>query len=392
MKTVHHNKVAFIPVRGGSKSIPLKNIRNIAGKPLVHWTIEAALDCDAIDHVYVATDSNEIAACVNALGREKVSVIGRSPATCTDEASSESALLEFCSAYDFEQVVFIQATSPLLTANDLTQAWKKYGEGCCDSLLSLVRQKHFIWRELEQGGACPTNYEPVCRPRRQDFSGYLMENGAFYISQRARILESGCRISGKIDFHEMPEETYIDLDEPIDWLITEQILIDREKAKKIGLLKDIRMLVTDVDGVLTDSGMYYTENGDEIKKFCTRDGKGLDLIREAGFKIGIITSENVQLVQRRAKKLKVDHLMMGAQDKDFALRQMAAQAGVKLSEILYVGDDVNDLPAINIAGVSACPMDAVESVRKKAVLVLNSRGGHGVVREVCDLLLSEKRH
>lgn len=387
---MHSDKrvVAFIPVRGGSKSIPMKNIKPLAGKPLVHWTIEAALGCEAIDTVFVATDSDIIAACVNSLGDSRVQVIGRSQETCTDTASSESALLEFCANADCSHVIFIQATSPLLTSADLSAAWEKYQSNRFDSLLSLVRQKHFIWQEEPDGTAAPINYHPLKRPRRQDFSGYLMENGAFYISERTMILDSGCRISGTIGCYEMPEETYIDLDEPIDWLVTEQLLLARKRTSLSAACRDIQMLVTDVDGVLTDAGMYYAENGDELKKFNTRDGKGLELIRSKGIKTGIITSENTQIVSRRAAKLRFDFVMQGITDKEEALRRMAGKAGIDLSRILYVGDDVNDLPALRIAGLTACPGDAVEAVRQSVDLLLTSRGGEGVVRELCELLLA----
>lgn len=379
--------VAFIPVRGGSKSIPMKNIKLLAGKPLVHWTIEAALGCEAIETVFVATDSAIIAECVNSLGNNRVKVIGRSQETCTDTASSESALLEFCASAECSHVIFIQATSPLLTAADLCAAWDKYQNNHFDSLLSLVRQKHFIWQEEPDGTAAPINYHPLKRPRRQDFSGYLMENGAFYISERTRILDSGCRISGTIACYEMPEETYIDLDEPIDWLVTEQLLLARMKSTVPAACKNIRMIVTDVDGVLTDAGMYYSENGDELKKFNTRDGKGLELVRKKGIKTGIITSENTHIVSRRANKLRFDYVMQGISDKEEALRRMAGEAGIDLAEILYIGDDVNDLPAIRIAGLTACPSDAVEAVRQSVDLQLTARGGEGAVRELCELLL-----
>jgi len=388
VNTQTYGLVAFIPVRGGSKSIPFKNIKPLAGKPLVHWSIEAALGCSAIDMVFVATDSERIAECVTSLGSERIKVIGRSPETCTDEASSESALLEFCNNIQCSHVLFIQATSPLLTAGDLNGAWDKFKTSQCDSLLSLVRQKQFIWQKTEHETVEPANYNPLTRPRRQEFSGHLMENGAFYISSRDSILSTGCRISGRITHYEMPEEAYIDLDEPIDWLVTEHLLNARLQKHASIRLKDIRMLVTDVDGVLTDAGMYYSEKGDELKKFNTRDGKGLELLRQAGFKTGIITSENTTMVSRRAAKLKFDHVMQGIIDKENALRLMADEAGLELSQILYIGDDVNDLPAINMAGVSACPADAVDEVKKVADIILTAKGGGGAVREVCGLLIS----
>ncbi len=220
-----NKNVAFIPVRGGSKSIPFKNIKPIAGKPLVLWTIEAAAKCKSIDKVYVSTDSDrirEVASTYSGEGCEKVEVISRSAETANDTASTESAMLEFANNYDFENIVLVQATSPLLTADDIQQGFDKYGD--YDSIISLVEQKRFIWEEDGSGGVKSANYDHFHRPRRQEFDGYLVENGAFYITSKERLLDTGNRISGKIGAVVMPEETYFEIDEPSDWIIIENLL------------------------------------------------------------------------------------------------------------------------------------------------------------------------
>lgn len=214
--------VVFIPVRGGSKSIPLKNIRPFCGQPLVYWTVKAASDCAAVGGVYVATDSKRIRDAVEALQIPKVEVISRGDETATDTASTESAMLEFARTHDFGHIILVQATSPLLTVGDLAGGIAKYEAGGYDSLLSVVRQKRFVWREMD-GVATPVNYDPQHRPRRQEMDGYLVENGAFYITRRNLLLETGCRISGSIGVYEMPEATYFEIDEPSDWSIMEQL-------------------------------------------------------------------------------------------------------------------------------------------------------------------------
>lgn len=215
--------VAFIPVRGGSKSIPLKNITVINGKPLVYWALYASQNCEEIDEIYVATDSKEIREVVEGFCFSKVKVIGRSEETATDEASTESVMLEFAEKYTFDTIILVQATSPLLKSKDLCKGMKKYGENDVDSVLSVVRQKRFVWKE-ENGGATPVNYDFNHRPRRQEFNGFFVENGAFYITSKHNLLQSRCRISGNIALVEMPEETYFEVDEPSDWLIVEQFL------------------------------------------------------------------------------------------------------------------------------------------------------------------------
>lgn len=231
--------VAFIPVRGGSKSIPLKNIKEICGQPLVYWVIDAAIDCKFIDKVYVSTDSDYIKQKIIEYKKSKlefnknvnkVECISRSKYTATDEASTESAMLEFSQKYMYDNIVLIQATSPLLSTNDLNNAMEKYINNKYDSLLSVVEQKRFIWEVENNELVKPVNYNPNNRPRRQEFKGFLVENGAFYITKRELLLNNKTRISGNIGYYVMPEETYFELDEPKDWVIVENLL---RKKKKI---------------------------------------------------------------------------------------------------------------------------------------------------------------
>ena len=147
-------------------------------------------------------------------------------------------------------------------------------------------------------------------------------------------------------------------------------------------------MISDVDGVLTDSGMYYSEAGDELKKFNTRDGKGFELLRHAGLKTAIITSEDTQIVARRAAKMKIDFLRQGAIDKLPALAEVLEQSGVAPEAVAYIGDDLADLPVMQRVGLAVCPADAVPAVRSAAHYVCAARGGEGVVRECADQLLS----
>ena len=186
--------VAFIPVRGGSKSIPLKNIKPMCGKPLVYWTVAAACGCAKIDKVYVATDSEKIRETLLEVKQQeeneafqKLEVIGRSAESASDTASTEFAMLEFANEHAFDHIVLIQATSPLLTAEDLDRGFALYEEEDTDSVLSVVRQKRFNWNVAEDGTAQALNYDYFHRPRRQEFDGYCVENGAFYITSKERL-------------------------------------------------------------------------------------------------------------------------------------------------------------------------------------------------------------
>ena len=379
--------VAFIPVRGGSKSIPLKNIKPICGKPLVYWTVKAAVDCELIDKVYVATDSPVIKETVESFGFDKVEVIGRSAESASDTASTESAMLEFAMQYAFDHMVLVQATSPLLTGEDLTGGMKLYDEPGTDSVLSVVRQKRFNWSTDENGFATPINYDYQNRPRRQEFDGYKTENGAFYITSRERLLETKCRLSGRIRAYEMDEATFFEIDEPSDWLIIEQLMKKRQEKKQLATIPRIKMLLTDSDGCLTDGGMYYTESGDEIKKFSALDGMGITKLRQAGIVVGIITGEDRELVRRRANKLKLDELHMGISDKLAVVKEICKRRDISLDEVAYIGDDINDVEVIQAVGFGCSVYNGREEVKTVAKYVTKTPGGRGAIREVADLIL-----
>jgi len=382
--------VAFIPVRGGSKSIPLKNIKVMAGEPLVYWTAKAANDCESIGKVYVATDSPVIKNVVEKLYLEKVVVIKRSAATATDSASTESAMLEFAENYEFDNIALIQATSPLLTAKDLDNGFNLYNLDGTDSVLSVVRQKRFRWRVDQYGYVSPENYDYANRPRRQEFEGYLVENGAFYITSRKALLKTRNRLSGNIRALEMDESTYLEIDEPTDWEIAENQLYNRVKSTVTDeSIPPIKMFLTDCDGCLTDGGMYYSENGDELKKFSTKDGMGFQLLRERGIITGIITGEERQLNQKRAEKLHVDELFQGVKDKVGVIKQLCGKYHILPQEVAYVGDDVNDLEAIRYVGYGCCVNDAHGTVKKYAHFIAKSVGGQGAVREIIDNILEK---
>lgn len=384
--------VAFIPVRGGSKSIPLKNIKKICGRPLVYWTVEAACKCEYIDKVYVATDSEEIRKVVCEMSGEsvfsKIEVIGRSPETATDTASTESAMLEFARNYIFENIVLIQATSPLLEKEDLDKGFEAFNRKDTDSVLSVVRQKRFQWKTGEEGLAEPVNYDYRKRPRRQEFDGYLVENGAFYITSRDRLLNCGNRLSGRIRAVEMDEKSYFEIDEPEDFVIIENLMKGKNGSSKKK--EKIKMFLTDCDGCLTDGGMYYSENGDELKKFNTRDGMGFQLLREKGILTGIVTGEDRKLNRNRAEKLKLNILEMGVKDKASKIRELCVRYGVSLEEVAYVGDDLNDIEALKLVGFPCCVNNAAEEVKEVVAYISEKNGGEGAIREIINQILREQ--
>jgi len=156
------------------------------------------------------------------------------------------------------------------------------------------------------------------------------------------------------------------------------------------VLQHIRLFATDVDGVLTDAGMYYSESGDEWKKFNTRDGMGIKLLQRAGLITAIVTQERTRLVARRAEKLAIPELHQGVMDKLSVIRDMAERHGISLRQIAYIGDDVNDMEALKAVGFSAAPADGLPQVRKVVDYVCRLNGGEGAVRELAEMILQSR--
>ena len=217
-----NNFSALVPLRIGSKGIKKKNIKTLAGRPLCEWVIKAAFESDKIGKIYVSTESEEIKKVINSL-EMGIEIIDRPAELASDTASTESVMLHALNYIQTDYLVTLQATSPLLEAKDLDKACVKFEEHEYDSLLSATRTKHFIWTE----DAKPLNYNPKTRPRRQDFFGSFVENGAFYISNCEQLASSEVRLHGKIGIYEMAEETKTEIDTIEDWKIIEPILLER---------------------------------------------------------------------------------------------------------------------------------------------------------------------
>lgn len=382
--------VAFIPVRGGSKSIPLKNIKDFCGKPLVYWNIKALQDADCIDKIIVATDSSIIKETVNSFDFSKVSIYDRKAENAVDTASTESVMLEYIeSAKLSEDLIFmlVQATSPLTQTVHFEEAMNMYNSGKYDSLLTCVKNYRFFWNE----DGTSKNYDYKNRPRRQDFDGVFMENGAFYINSVKNIKEYKNRLSGKIGIYEMPEYTATEIDEPDDWIILEN-LMRRHVLKSEMEIPEIKMFLTDCDGCLTDGGMYYSENGDELKKFNTTDGMGFKLLKERGIITGVITGEKRELNLRRAKKLNLDIIEQGVTDKLAKIKELCKQYDIDIKNVLYIGDDINDLESVKAVGFGCSVANGIECVKQAAKYVSKKSGGDGAVREFVDLVINRRKN
>ena len=377
--------IALVPARCGSKAIRLKNIRLFCGRPLLYWSLQALENSQRVDKVVVATDCQEIISCVKDFQFSKVEIYIRSPKNAGDTSSTEDVILEYLQQAGLaadDLLMLVQATNPFSTSEHFDAALAQYRETTVDSLLSCCRVKRFLWSE----DGMPLNYQYQHRPRRQDFAGTMLENGAFYLNSVKAITESGNRLSGKIGIYEMPQYSALELDEEDDWLQGEYLM--KKYLLPSPAWSDIRLFLSDVDGVLTDAGMYYTENGDELKKFNTYDGMGFKLLQEKGIKVGIVTKEDRQLNRRRAEKLKLDYDFHGVDHKLELVQNLCKELGITLQQVAYVGDDINDKELLKVVGLAACPSNAQKSIKSiPGIIQLASLGGTGAIRELVETFL-----
>ena len=215
--------IAIVPIRSGSKGIINKNIQLLNGHPLVWWVLNS-IEKSKVEKVIVATDFPYLDL-IKRFNFSKLELYLRDPKNSRDTSSTEDVLIEVINKLNIvDDIILVQATSPLTSFEDINRGLELYTN--YDSVLSVVRQKRFIWNE----NGTPFNYDFRNRPRRQEFDGYYVENGAFYINHSENILLNKNRLSGNIGLYEMSEQTYYEIDSQEDWGIIESIM--RNKMKK----------------------------------------------------------------------------------------------------------------------------------------------------------------
>jgi len=386
--------IAIIPARGGSKGIPGKNLKVLGGRPLLAWTILAASAAKKIGKIFVSTDDAQIAAVAEQYG---ASVIWRPSEISGDAASSESALIHALVSVrdageeidDQRTCVFLQCTSPLTTGEDIDAVVDKLVQEEADSAFSVVGFDYFVWREAN-GQAEGINHDKTFRPRRQDREPQYVENGAIYAMRIGGFLEAKHRFFGKTVFHAMPRERCWEIDEPVDFEIAENLLRKQIQQNKRSLLPaSIEAVVFDFDGVLTDNRVIQDQDGTEAVTCNRSDGMGIRHLIEAGIPVLILSSEVNSVVRARAAKLGVQ-IIHGSLEKGPQLVQWAHENKIDLQNTVYVGNDVNDIPPMQLVGCPVAVADAHPDTKSHACFILERKGGDGVAREVSDLILDER--
>ena len=380
--------VALIPARGGSKGIPRKNLQPIGGIPLVARAILTAKAASRVDRVLVSTDDPEIASVARSYGAE---VVMRPADLSGDTASSESALLHALDQLEREGdlpdlLVFLQCTSPLLLPEDVDGTIETLIEQEADSAFTGTSFYHFIWKQEGERGGVGVNHDPRVRPRRQEREGQYLETGGAYVMRVAGFRETRHRFFGKTALYLLPQARAFEIDEPLDLVIAEAL--HQEMARKRRGLKlpaKIEGLALDFDGVFTDNHVVVFQDGREAVLCSRSDGWGLARLKDLGLPMVVISTELNPVVEARCMKLGIP-FVQGAMDKVAHLQAWTNRLGLALENVIFVGNDVNDLPCLRLVGCPVAVADSHPEVLSVASLVLDSHGGKGALRELAELI------
>ena len=392
--------VAIVPARGGSKSILRKNVKLFGGAPLLTYSIAAGLTARLVDRVIVSTDDDEVATVARRFGAEVPFM--RPPALAQDATPDlpvfQHALtwLETHEACVPDIVVHLRPTSPIRPPDCVDAAIELLRmDPRADSVRAVVaasQNPYKMWRMHPDGALEPLldskGGEPYNRPRQELPSTYW-QTGHVDAIRSTTIRHQGSMTGTRIKALVVDGAYTCDIDTDADWQRAEWMLrhltrtIVRPPLAKGSLPADVRLVVFDFDGVMTDNRVWVTSGGEESVACNRSDGLGLDAVRRLGVQLFVLSTERDPVVGARCRKLGVD-CEQGVSDKVASLRALMSLRGIDPSQVVYVGNDVNDLECMQLVGCSMAVADAHPEVLVEADLILERSGGHGAVREVCD--------
>ncbi|KAM4537414.1 N-acylneuraminate cytidylyltransferase A [Odontesthes bonariensis] len=385
---------ALILARGGSKGIPLKNIKMLAGVPLIGWVLRAALDSNMFDSVWVSTDHDEIEKVAKSWGAK---VHRRSPEVSKDSSTSLETIQEFVSLNpDVDVICNIQATSPCLHPFHLKDALEMITLRGYSSVFSVVRRHQFRWKEVKRGSddvTQPENLDPKRRPRRQDWDGELCENGSFYFATKDLIMKEGRLQGGKIGYYEMEPQYSVDIDVDIDWPVAEQRVLRYGYFGQV-MPETVRLMFCKVSGCLTDGRIFLSGSQEEMVSVTSGDVAGLHKLRKDDVEVLLLTSSKDPVAQSLADKLSQRTGCQVTQVGEEPLKDLqpiVEQKKLDWKDVAYMGNDEEDTSCLNLAGLSAVPSDAPVDAINAAKYTCHHVGGMGSVREFAEHILLQKK-
>jgi YrbI family 3-deoxy-D-manno-octulosonate 8-phosphate phosphatase len=400
--------LALIPARGGSKGIPRKNIRSFAGYPLIAWSIAAAKRAELVARVVVSTDDEEIAAVAREWGAETpfLRPIELAQDKTIDLPVFEHALkwLEDVEGYRPELIVQLRPTSPIRPRTMVDDAIRVLLEhkdaDCVRGVVPAAQNPYKMWRF--NGEDRPLNPllavdgipEPYNAPRQILPSTYW-QTGHIDVIRDSTITQKKSLTGDNIYPLLIDPKYTVDIDTLQDWAKYEALvysgleIVSPGKPRK-RMPETIKMIICDFDGVVTDNLVFTDEDGKESVAASRSDSMQIKKLRELGVEVMIISSEPNAVVQARAKKMGVEAIHnVGLHDKGRVMREVLQQKNIRAENVIYLGNDLNDLPCFEIAGWSVAVADAYAEVLRAADHVLTKTGGHGAIRELCEMVLKQ---
>ncbi|MBL1095516.1 acylneuraminate cytidylyltransferase [Streptomyces coffeae] len=397
--------LAVIPARGGSKGVPAKNLAAVGGVPLVARAVRECRASRLVTDVVVSTDDSGIAAAARGAGAE---VVQRPPAIAGDTATSEAAVIHAMDAYEalgggpVDVVLLVQCTSPFLVREDIDGVAAAVVEKGADSALTVAPFHGFVWREGEQesdvtapipaaAGGSGVNHDKAYRPRRQDRPQDFLETGAAYAMDARGFREAGHRFFGRTELVRTDAARVLEVDDPHDLARARALapLLDADRPGSLPTREDIDAVVLDFDGTQTDDRVLIDSEGRELVAVHRGDGLGIAALRRAELALLILSTEKNPVVAARARKLQVP-VLHGIDRKDLALKQWCEEQGIAPERVLYVGNDVNDLPCFGLVGWPVAVAGAHDVVRGAARAVTSTPGGDGAIREIASWILGKE--
>ncbi|CAG0962467.1 N-acylneuraminate/3-deoxy-D-glycero-D-galacto-nononate cytidylyltransferase [Anaerolineales bacterium] len=400
--------LALIPARGGSKGIPRKNIRSFAGYPLIAWSIAAAKRSSLVTRIIVSTDDEEIASVAREWGAETPFLRPAELAQdkTTDLPVFEHALkwLEEVEAYRPENVIQLRPTSPirpLTLVDDAVRVLLEHDDADCVRGVVPAAQNPFkMWRFNGEGKPLKPLLEVTGIPEpynapRQILPPVYWQTGHIDAIRISTITKKKS-LTGDVIYPLLIDPKYtVDIDNLSDWVKYEALVYSGLEMVSPGnprrpMPETIKLIVCDFDGVVTDNQVITDQNGKESVVASRSDSMHIKTLREKGIELMILSSEPNPVVMARAKKIGVEARHgIGLQDKGRVMLQVLEQKKLKAENVIYVGNDLNDLPCFEIAGWSVAVADAYPEVIRAADHVLTKSGGHGAIRELCEIVLKK---
>jgi len=382
---------AIVPARGGSKGLPGKNLSVLGGRTLLTRTTDALRSAGA-NVVIVTTDDDRIA---QEASKGGCTIVERPADLASDSASSESALLHAMSTRsdlfpDDGVTVFAQCTSPFVDPALVRRSIERVVAGEADVSFSAVPFHGFIWTPTDGSWGGVNHESNGPRQRRQDRPVEALETGAFYTMRTAGFLEYQNRFFGVVEPAYVEPLHAIEIDSPTDLEIARRLaeVIDSPGLSSIDPAS-VHALVMDFDGVHTNNCASVDLDGREYVRVNRSDGMGLDMLRQSGLPMIIISTERNPVVAARAAKLGIE-CIQGCDDKLDALRAWLARNSIAARNTMYIGNDINDSSCLELVGFPVVVADAHFSVRHLARYVTSKTGGNGAIREITDLLLTSR--